>query len=79
MPLVVTSIGGGHIDTHFGDKMNLWCGQHAPGLKIILYMAYNISRDLKTTTIIFLVFLILFFLADVPIMHQEIIPSCRPT
>ena len=51
MPLVITSVGGGHTDTHFTDKINLWCGRHALDLEIILYMAYNIIRDLKTTTI----------------------------
>ena len=52
MPLVITSVGGGHTDTHFADRINVWHGWHVPGLKVKLYVACNISRDLKTTTII---------------------------
>ena len=55
MPLVITSVEGGCADMYFVDKINLWCGRHAPGLEIKLYMAYNIIRDLKTTTIMLFV------------------------
>ena len=62
MPLVITSIDGGHPDMDFTDKIILRCGLHAPGLEIKLYMAYKITRDLKTTTImLFAVSLIVFW------------------
>ena len=74
MPLVITSVEAGCTDTHFVDKINLWCGWHAPGLEIKLYMAYNIIRDLKTTTIMLFGVSHIVFLVAVPIMLQEIIP-----
>ena len=74
IPLVITSVEGGHTDMHVVDKINLWCGRHAPGLEIKLYMAYNIIRDLKTTTIMLFGVFYIVFLVAVPIMHHEIIP-----
>ena len=61
MPLVITSVEGRRTDMHVVDKINLWCGWYAPGLEIKLYMAYNIIRDLKTTTIMLFGVFILFF------------------
>ena len=63
--LAITSNGGGHTDMHFTDKINLWCSQHAPGLKIKLYMAYNYGDAFWCCSYC--------FLTVVPIMHQEII------
>ena len=74
MPLVITSVEGRRTDTHFVDKINLWCGWHAPGLEIKLYMAHNTIRDLKTTTIMLFGVSHIVFLVAVPIMHHEIIP-----
>ena len=72
MPLVITSVRDGYTDTHFMDKINLWCDRHAPGLEIIHGLQYN-QRSYDNYDHAFWCFLYCFF-GSCANHDQEVIP-----